>query len=114
MGLLWENSFGVFLLLTVFLGGGAGWLSGRAIALTWRPVWQIVIYMVLLSGAVRFLAYGLFDETLVSLHYYVVTLIILLVISGLGYRVTRVGQMVTQYRWLYERAGPFAWRERTG
>lgn len=112
MGLLWENSFGVFLLLTVFLGGGAGWLSGRAIALTWRPVWQILVYMVLLSGAVRFLAYGLFDETLVSLHYYVVTLIILLAISGLGYRVTRVGQMVTQYRWLYERAGPFAWRER--
>lgn len=112
MGLLWENSFGVFLLLTVFLGGGAGWLSGRAIALTWRPVWQILVYMVLLSGAVRFLAYGLFDETLVSLHYYVVTLVILLAISGLGYRVTRVGQMVTQYRWLYERAGPFAWRER--
>jgi len=112
MGLLWENSFGVFLLLTVFLGGGAGWLSGRAIALTWRPVWQILVYMVLLSGAVRFLAYGLFDETLVSLHYYVVTLIILLAISSLGYRVTRVGQMVTQYRWLYERAGPFAWRER--
>ena len=113
MGLLWENSFGVFLLLTLFLGGGAGWLSGRAIALTWRPVWQIVVYMVLLSGAVRFLAYGLFDETLVSLHYYLVTLIILLAISGLGYRVTRVGQMVTQYRWLYERAGPFAWRDRT-
>ena len=29
-----EDSFGVFLLVTVFLGGGAAWLTGRAIAAT--------------------------------------------------------------------------------
>ena len=31
-----EDSFGVFLLVTILLGGGAAWLSGRAIAQTWR------------------------------------------------------------------------------
>ena len=45
-GLLYEeDSFGVFVLVTVILGGGAATLAGRAIALTWRPWWQIVVYM---------------------------------------------------------------------
>jgi len=114
MGVLWENSFGVFLLMTVFLGGAAAWLSGRAIAITWRPVWQVVGYMVLLAGVVRFLNYGLFEGTLLSLHYYLVELVILLAIGGPGFRITRVGQMVSQYPWLYERNGPFAWRKRPG
>lgn len=112
MGVIWENSFGVFLLMVIALGGGAAWMSGRAVAITWRPTWQIVVYMLLLTFAVRFLCYGLFDETLLSLHYYLVDLVILLVIAGFGYRVTRVRQMVTQYGWLYERAGPLSWKER--
>ncbi len=36
-----EDSFGVFMLVTVILGGGAAALAGRAIALTWRPSWQV-------------------------------------------------------------------------
>lgn len=114
MSVLWENAIGVFLLMTIFLGGGAAWLSGRAIAITWRPVWQVGAYMVLLAAVVRFLNYGLFEGTLLSLHYYVVDLVILLIIGGLGFRITRVGQMVTQYPWLYERSGPFAWKRRDG
>jgi len=114
MGILWEHTVGVFLLVTIFLGGGAAWLSGRAIALTWRPVWQVAAYMVLLAAVVRFLYYALFEGTLLSLHYYVVNLVILLIIAGLGYRFTRVGQMVTQYSWMYERAGPLSWRKRPG
>jgi len=114
MGILWENSFGVFLLLTIFLGGGAAWLSGRAIAMTWRPVWQVVLYMVLLAAVVRFFSYALFEGTLLTLQYYVVDLAFLLVFAGLGYRVTRAGQMTTQYSWLYERAGPLSWRKKAG
>ncbi|WP_436637197.1 DUF6867 family protein [Microbaculum sp. FT89] len=114
MGILWEGSFGVFLLMTVFLGGGAAWLSGRAIALTWRPVAQIVLYMILLTAAVRFLYFSLFQETLLSLYYYLVNLAILLAIAVLGFRVTRARQMVTQYRWLYERAGFLGWKKRPG
>ena len=44
-----EGSIGVFLLVTIVLGGGGAALAGRAIALTWRPWWQIVAYMLLLA-----------------------------------------------------------------
>ena len=38
----------------------------------------------------------------------------ILLISGLlGFRFKRASQMTTQYRWIYERTGPFTWRERT-
>ena len=63
-----EGSFGVFLLVTVILGGGAAALAGRAIALTWRPWWQIVAYMLILGGAVRFIHFALFGGTLLALH----------------------------------------------
>ena len=67
-----EGSFGVFLLVSVALGGGAAALAGRAIAQTWRPWWQVVAYMLILGGVVRFFHYALFAGTLLSLHYYLV------------------------------------------
>ncbi len=67
-----EGSVGIFLLVTVILGGGAAALAGRAIAQTWRPWWQIVAYMLILGGAVRFIHFALFGGTLLSAHYYVV------------------------------------------
>jgi hypothetical protein len=70
--------------------------------------------MLLLACAVRFFHFALFEGTLLSLHYYVVDALVLIGISLLGYRLTRVRQMVTQYRWLYERSGPFFWREKKG
>jgi len=111
-----EDSFGVFLLVTIFLGGGAAYLSGRAIASTWRPWWHVAFYMLILALAVRFLHFALFEATLLSLHYYAVDFAFCLLFGFLGYRVTRAAQMSTQYRWLYERAGPLKWapRQRTG
>jgi hypothetical protein len=44
-----EGSFGVFILVTVILGGGAAALAGRAIAVTWRPWWQVVAYGLILG-----------------------------------------------------------------
>ncbi len=102
----------VFIILTGVLGGGAAYLSGRALALKWRPVWQLVIYMALLTAAVRFLHYALFGEVLLSLQYYLVAYAVIMGMALLGYRLTRVKQMVTQYYWLYERAGPFGWRQK--
>ena len=67
-----EGSFGVFLLVSIILGGGAAALSGRAIAATWRPWWQIVAYSFILGLAVRFIHFSLFDGTLLSAHYYLV------------------------------------------
>jgi hypothetical protein len=107
-----ENNVGVFLLVTLFLGGGAAWLSGRAIALTWRPWWQLLGYMLALGLTVRFIHYALFGGTLVSPYYYAVDTTVCAVIALLGFRVTRTTQMVTQYRWIYQRGGPFTWRRK--
>jgi len=63
-----EGSVGVFLLVTVTLGGGAAALAGRAIAMTWRPWWQVIAYGFILGFAVRFIHFSVFDGTLASAH----------------------------------------------
>ena len=107
-----EDSFGIFLLVTIALGGGAAYLSGRAIASTWRPWWHVALYMLVLALAVRFMHFALFGGTLLSLHYYAVDLAFCLLFGFLGFRITRARQMATQYRWLYRRAGPLKWLPR--
>nr|WP_082417390.1 hypothetical protein [Blastochloris viridis] len=104
-----EVSAGDFTIVTVALGGGAAWLSGRAVAETWRPYVQLLAYMLILAAAVRFVHFALFHGTLLSLSYFAVDLVILSAIASLGYRSTRARQMATQYRWLYTRSGPLSW-----
>ena len=106
-----DDSLWVFLVLTVIIGGGAAFLAGRAGAI-WKPFWRVFFYMVLLAAAVRFFHYALFDGELLSLYYYLVTYAILLGAALLGFRIMRTTQMVTQYRWLYERTSPLTWRDR--
>jgi hypothetical protein len=107
-----ENSFGVFLLVSIILGGGAAALAGRAIAMSWRPLWQVVVYMLILGGAVRFIHFALFDGTLLSLHYYVVDCAICIASGLIGFRAARAAQMVTQYRWINQPNGPLRWRRK--
>jgi hypothetical protein len=107
-----EDSFGVFVLITIVLGGGAAALSGRAIALTWRPWWQIGVYMLVLGAAVRFFHFALFGGTLLSLHYYAVDSAICMAFGFAGFRAARAGQMVSQYRWLNVPNGPLRWRRK--
>src|SRR5215217_8494966 len=97
---LFEDSLAVFLLVTIAMGGGAAWLSGRAIAATWRPWWHIVAYMLILAAAVRFIHYALFEGTLLSLHYYLVDGAVCMLFGFLGFRVTRAAQMASRYRFL--------------
>jgi small-conductance mechanosensitive channel len=98
-----EDSLGIFVLVTLLMGGGAAWLTGRAIAATWRPWWHVVGYALILAAAVRFFHFALFGGTLLSLHYYLIDLVVCLALGLLGYRVTRTGQMLSQYRWLSPR-----------
>jgi len=107
-----ENAIGVFLLVTIVLGGGAAWLAGRAIALTWRSWWQVVAYSLILGLAVRFIHFSLFNGTLLSLHYYLIDSPICLAFGILGFRVARVKQMVEHYHWLNEASGPLRWRRK--
>ena len=110
--LLWEVSASEFILVTILLAGGAAFMTGRAAARGWMPKWQLVVYMVLLAAATRFIHFALFSGSLLSLHYYVVDLIVLLAIGFVGMRVTRSAQMATQYRFAYDRSGPFGWKRR--
>ena len=107
-----EQSLGVFLLVSVLIGGGAAFLAGRTIAATWRPWWHVALYMAPLGLAVRFLHYALFDGRFLSLHYYLVDYAVCLALGWLGFRLRRVGQMVSRYGWINERAGPLRWRRR--
>jgi Domain of unknown function (DUF6867) len=113
-GLLYEEpSFVLFALVTVIMGGWAAWMTGRAMAITWRSYPQLIIYLFILAGFVRFIHFALFGGTLLTLHYYLVDAVVLLILGSLGFRYIRARQMTSQYRWLYERTGPFSWRERT-
>ena len=107
-----DDGLRVFVLLTVIIGGGAAFLAGRGLARGWRPLWRLFFYMVLLAGAVRFFAYALFDGTLLSPYYYIVTYAVLVAAGLLGFRTMRTTQMVTQHHWLYERTGPLTWKDR--
>jgi hypothetical protein len=89
-----------FLLVTVLIGGGAAWLSGRAIAQTWRPWWQGMLYMFILGGAVRFIHYALFDGTLISPAGYAIDTAVALGFAAASFRATRVRQMARQYAFL--------------
>jgi hypothetical protein len=107
-----EGSFGVFVLVTIILGGGAAILAGRAIAATWRPWWQVVAYGFVLAGAVRFIHFSLYGGTFLSLHYYLVDSMFCIVFGYLGFKAARARQMITQYRWLNESDGLMRWRRR--
>jgi len=107
-----EDSFGVFVLVTVILGGGAAALSGRAIAATWRPWGQVVAYSFILGAAVRFFHFALFGGTLLSAHYYLVDCAVCLALGLLGFRAARAAQMVTQYRWINVPDGLLRWRKK--
>jgi hypothetical protein len=107
-----EDSFGVFVLVTVILGGGAAALSGRAIAATWRTWGQVVAYSFILGAAVRFFHFALFGGTLLSAHYYLVDCAVCLAFGLLGFRAARAAQMVTQYRWLNVPDGLLRWRKK--
>ena len=111
-GLYEHETFLEVLFVTGILGGLAAWATGKAIAETWRPFHQLVIYMVLLGGAVRFAHFALFGGDLVSVPSYLADMLYLLAVGSVSYRMTRTRRMVTQYRWLYERTGPFTWRDR--
>jgi hypothetical protein len=102
----------VFVGVTIVLFGGAAFMMGQALGETWRPYRQVLIYALLLGLGDRFVTFALFEGELLSLSGYVVDTAVLMVIASLAYRLTRARKMVSQYPWLYERAGLFTWRDK--
>jgi hypothetical protein len=122
-GILYEPAAGwSFLIVTVLMGGAAAWLTGRAVARAWRPVWTLGVYGLLLAAALRFLHFALFggaffslssaQRNLEALQFMGVDFCLLGAAALIGWRATRTTQMTTQYRWLYERTSPVSWRMR--
>jgi branched-chain amino acid transport system ATP-binding protein len=108
LGTTWD----VFLGITVILAGGAAVMMGQAIAQTWRPSWQVVIYGFLMAVGTRFLVYALFDGSMLSPSGYLADSAVLIGIGLLAFRVTRTHLILRQYPWLYEPAGLFNYKER--
>lgn len=118
-----EKSVWAFLIITVILGGGGAFLTGRAVAGAWRPFRLAALAMLPLAAAVRFLHWGLLLDaalpawrdaqgSLLSLHYFLTDALVLIAAAGLGWRLERARQMTRQYPWLYRRTGPFTWTDR--
>ncbi len=100
------NGHWYFLLVTVGMGGLAAYATGSAIASTWRPAWQLVVYGVLLAGAARFIHFALFEEPFLAPRSFLVDLAFLLVVIASGFVLTRREQMQRQYDWLVRDASP--------
>jgi hypothetical protein len=106
------TSWGVWIGLSVVLFGFAAFMTGQALAQTWRPLWHALPYTMLLALGARFLIFALFEGRLFWATGYLADCAVLLAFAALAYRVTRARQMVVQYPWLYERAGLFSWRRK--
>jgi hypothetical protein len=101
-----------FFTVTVVVMGFAAFMTGQALAATWKPMWQAAFYCLLQGIGTRFLIFSLFDGELLSLSGYLVDSAVLTVIGLFAYRVTQARKMTTQYPWVYERSGLLGWRER--
>jgi hypothetical protein len=107
-----DKGFWVYMLVTVALGGAAARASGSAIALTWRPPWQLFGATLLLACAVRFFHYALFNEPFLSLRRFLLDYGVLFMFAAAGFQLARARQMVGQYPWAYERSGYVLWRRK--
>ncbi len=110
-GILYEEpSVLYFLLITVVMGGWTAWRTGKSAAEGWSSYRVLVFYTLLLGVAIRFIHHALFNGSMLTLQYYVVDTIILLLFATAGYRYYRTQQMSNNYYWLYEKVSPFSWK----
>lgn len=89
-----------FLVVTLLLGGAAAFASGRAIAETWRPLWQVPVYMVPLTAGVRFVQFAVFKSPLFTTGRALTDLAVVTAFAAGGFYLTRCEQMARQYGWL--------------
>ncbi len=104
--------WGVFVGLTLVAFGFAAFMTGQAVADGWKPAWVAVAYTPLLGVANRFLDWSMFGGPLVSGLGFLVEVGWMALVALVAHRLTMTQKMTTQYPWIYERTGPFGWRER--
>ncbi|MBI1180146.1 MAG: hypothetical protein GC201_06275 [Alphaproteobacteria bacterium] len=109
---LFGTTPGVTVAVTLVFMGGCALMTGRALARTWRPAWHLVPYVLLLAVADRFFTYALFEGALLSWSGFLLDAVILGALAGLSFQAVKARLMVSQYPWLFQSAGPLAWRRR--
>jgi branched-chain amino acid transport system ATP-binding protein len=105
------SSWTSFILMTVIVFGFGAMMMGRALADTWRPMWQNVTYGLLLGVANRLFHNFFVADDVLNIPSYAVQTAVLIVIALAAYRITQAQKMVGQYPWLYRRAGLFGWQQ---
>ncbi len=110
-GILYEEpSIWQFLFITIIMGGWTAWRTGKSCADNWQSFKTLFFYVLLLGISIRFIHHALFGGTMVTVHYYIVDTIVLLLFATAGYRFYRTRQMTQMYYWLYEKVSPFSWK----
>jgi Domain of unknown function (DUF6867) len=107
---IWGTSIWVVILWVLM--AFAAFMTGQALANTWKPIWHAIVYSVLLGFADRFLTFALYEGELLSLNGYLVDTAVLLVVALFAFRISQARKMVSQYPWLYEETGLFGWRQK--
>lgn len=90
----------VFIGVTLVLGGLASFAAGRAVALTWRPLWLLPLYGLPLAFAMRFLHWSLFGEPLAAPLAALIAYGWSLLVQGLAWRFAHDALVKRQYPWL--------------
>jgi len=113
-----------FLFMTVLLGGFAAYRAGKTLAAAWDSRVVLVLYMLLLAAAIRFLHTWVFEDQfylsdgsfafsfMALLGMYVLDLIVMVAAAQVGYQLERAQRMTKQYYWLYERKSAFTWEDK--
>ncbi len=112
MGILYSDdptAVWSFLIFTVILGGAGAWATGSAFASTWRSPWTLIPALMLLAMGVQFLHYAIGGEDLLSIQYYIVSLVTVALFGTYGFKSQRALQMARQYSWLFTKSGPVSW-----
>lgn len=104
-----SKSIAVFVILGLVFGL-CSWLAGQSAARGWRSLQVAVGYAVLIALADRFLLFALRDASLLDPAGFAIAVVVFPAIAALAFRWNQVDMMVSQYPWLYERAGPLGWR----
>ena len=110
---LLETHLGGTIIITVIMMGFAAWTTGRAVAVTWRPFWQVMVYPLLLGLVDRGLNRVFAEGELWSISGYLLDAAFLVAVSVLAHRLARARKLTTQYPWIFERSGPLSWREKS-
>ncbi|CAA7611848.1 conserved membrane hypothetical protein [Magnetospirillum sp. LM-5] len=106
------DSVPVFIGITILFMGGCAFMTGNALARTWRPWWMGALYALGLGAADRFIGFALFGGSLLSPGGYVIDTMVLEAITLAAWRVTLAKRMCDQYPWLYQRSGLFGWTDK--